>query len=94
MTIAMKRAGTEIKISMKTGFVETESGEPVSMFQKLEFGGAPAVSSYEWRGDEVVSTIVKFAKFSQDVSKMEAMKFIVSGGGLGSSGGLPVKVVR
>ena len=56
MTIAMKRAGTEIKISMKTGFVETESGEPVSMFQKLEFGGAPAVSSYEWRGGEVVVT--------------------------------------
>ena len=56
MKMTMSRAGAEIAIEMNSSFVETITGNPVSIDVTMSFGGSPTVSRYDFLDDGIQQT--------------------------------------
>lgn len=58
MVFRIARFEEELRISVRTEFVETLEGEPVSMRSMTDMGGSETVEAYEWDGERVEHTTV------------------------------------
>ncbi|HUF79188.1 MAG TPA: transglutaminase domain-containing protein [Thermoanaerobaculia bacterium] len=66
LSLRLARAGTELEIAMAARFVETATGEPVSLWLRRALGNEPIETTYRFLPDRVTAETVQGARVRRE----------------------------